>query len=309
MNMINRLGFNKSQLTIWGTITLATILLVSCTASDISDNNSQNIEPKALESNEALQKVNQQNDSNQQDVSLPNAGDSDDLLSDEIEDGDTLSVNNDDEVEVELLDSGSDQDMSQSVDNSGSVSPTKLLDGYGLVEGIVTDSDGNPLSYVNITVKESSSSVGVPEIALETGKEGKFDWPLPEGDVTLQFNGSGYETKEVKLQVVSGKVAVTDITLENVEGFVADDFSGVIIGIITDKNGNPLDGVSVSVNGSESMPSKKVLSEYGGSYFIELPAGEFVLLYELDGFESVERVVKIGHGGDEIVEIVMEASK
>lgn len=309
MNMINRLGFNKSQLTIWGTITLATILLVSCTASDISDNNSQNIEPKALESNEALQKVNQQNDSNQQDVSLPNAGDSDDLLSDEIEDGDTLSVNNDDEVEVELLDSGSDQDMSQSVDNSGSVSPTKLLDGYGLVEGIVTDSDGNPLSYVNVTVKESSSSVGVPEIALETGKEGKFDWPLPEGDVTLQFNGSGYETKEVKLQVVSGKVAVTDITLENVEGFVADDFSGVIIGIITDKNGNPLDGVSVSVNGSESMPSKKVLSEYGGSYFIELPAGEFVLLYELDGFESVERVVKIGHGGDEIVEIVMEASK
>jgi hypothetical protein len=66
-------------------------------------------------------------------------------------------------------------------------------------------------------------------------------------------------------------------------------FSAVIIGVISDENGVPLPFSSVYVKNS----TIGVSANYEGRYFLELPAGNYTLIYSSIGYFSQEKVVKV----------------
>lgn len=63
--------------------------------------------------------------------------------------------------------------------------------------------------------------------------------------------------------------------------------TGTIRGTITEENGTPLPGVSVTVLGDNLIGTRSAVSDERGSYiFASLPPGSYVLSAKLDGFEA-----------------------
>jgi hypothetical protein len=66
--------------------------------------------------------------------------------------------------------------------------------------------------------------------------------------------------------------------------------TGTIIGAITDESGGALPGVTITITGPAQMGVRAVVSDDRGGYrFPSLPPGEYLLLYELAGFQTTVR--------------------
>lgn len=82
---------------------------------------------------------------------------------------------------------GQDGDLGQSVSSKpgASTAPAPRPDSMAFsISGRVTDSGDEPVADALIVV--TSKTVGVPEIAVLTGKDGTFTWPtLPAGAYTI----------------------------------------------------------------------------------------------------------------------------
>jgi len=79
----------------------------------------------------------------------------------------------------------------------------------GSIAGMVLDAemDNAPLMLANISIEGTS-------ITSATDEKGYFYFEnIDNGTYTLQFNFIGYETKEVKTQVVSNKQTTVDVSL------------------------------------------------------------------------------------------------
>src|SRR4029079_3485543 len=64
-----------------------------------------------------------------------------------------------------------------------------------------------------------------------------------------------------------------------------------IIGQVTDESGSVLPGVSISARSSAlQVPDVTVITDASGQYrLVELPAGSYVVTYNLLGFQNVQR--------------------
>ncbi|MEB2334561.1 MAG: carboxypeptidase regulatory-like domain-containing protein [Anaerolineaceae bacterium] len=80
------------------------------------------------------------------------------------------------------------------------------------VSGIVTDLDGNPLAEAGIAV--TKSVVGVPEILVLSGEDGKYTWHLPAGTFTLSAMKEGYKELSLEVVVKEGETTKLDFKLE-----------------------------------------------------------------------------------------------
>jgi hypothetical protein len=66
--------------------------------------------------------------------------------------------------------------------------------------------------------------------------------------------------------------------------------SGTINGSIADESGAVLPGVTVTVSGSAQMGTRSMTSDDRGLYrFPNLPPGDYRLMYELPGFQTIVR--------------------
>jgi iron complex outermembrane recepter protein len=96
---------------------------------------------------------------------------------------------------------------------------------YGTLKGEVTDSKGNPLEYVNVTLRDMN-------LAVLTGESGDFVFlRVPDGNHLLDFKRNGYETKSININVTSGdtvlKVSLEESLIETGVIDVTSSFNAV----------------------------------------------------------------------------------
>lgn len=90
-------------------------------------------------------------------------------------------------------------------------------------------------------------------------------------------------------------------------GFICAQEFGAIRGKVSDKDGNALPGVNVTLTGSKTAPRSVVTSTEGNFRFLNLPvASDYVVKFELTGFQSVERQeLAVSYGRDINLDIIL----
>lgn len=80
------------------------------------------------------------------------------------------------------------------------------------IAGIVTDKNGSEIPGANIYF--ISAPVAMPDISILTDNKGRFVLSVPvEGKYVLGVNADGYESTEIKSEVVKNKVINLNIRL------------------------------------------------------------------------------------------------
>lgn len=82
---------------------------------------------------------------------------------------------------------------------------------------------------------------------------------------------------------------------------------GSIRGKVSDKDGNALPGVTVTLTGLKTAPRSEISSEEGNFRFLNLPVGEYDVRFELQGFKTIVREkLVVSFGRDVTIEPQME---
>jgi hypothetical protein len=105
------------------------------------------------------------------------------------------------------------------------------------------------------------------------------------------------------------KKALTILSLVLITaGFIYAQEFGAIRGKVTDKDGNALPGVSITLTGSKTAPRSLVSSAEGNFRFLNLPvANDYVVVFELTGFKTLTRQdLAVSYGRDVNLEISLE---
>jgi hypothetical protein len=75
-----------------------------------------------------------------------------------------------------------------------------------------------------------------------------------------------------------------------VAGLWAQEQTGSLRGVVTDNEGNPLPGVTITIASPAMMGTRSFVTTETGSYrFPSLPPGVYKVTAELKGFKTVER--------------------
>jgi Tol biopolymer transport system component/protocatechuate 3,4-dioxygenase beta subunit len=133
------------------------------------------------------------------------------------------------------------------------------------VSGTVRDDTGSPLAAATVSAGNGYET--------QTDSDGRYALSLPAGSYELSAELAGYDFGQTP-QLISVPPNATGV-----------DFTGVLLtyaisGMVTDSNGQPLAGVTISdVNGHSTM------TEIDGTYNLAgLPAGDYMLQASLDGY-------------------------
>lgn len=91
-------------------------------------------------------------------------------------------------------------------------------------------------------------------------------------------------------------------------GFICAQEYGAIRGKVTDSEGNPLPGVSITLTGSKTAPRSLVSSAEGNFRFLNLPvANDYQVVFELTGFKThTRRDLAVSYGRDITMDVQME---
>lgn len=84
-----------------------------------------------------------------------------------------------------------------------------------MVQGRVVDAAGSPLAGVLVVPQSTDQPPQpVPEIAVQTGADGTYQWTLPPGSYTLLFNAQGFAPTTADVVIPDGQVVTADVTLQ-----------------------------------------------------------------------------------------------
>lgn len=87
--------------------------------------------------------------------------------------------------------------------------------GGGVLQGQVSDSRGTPIAGVMVVpVSTDTPPQAVPEIAVMTNEEGRYQWTLSPGAYTLTFNAEGYTPATHDINVNPNQSTTLDVTLQ-----------------------------------------------------------------------------------------------
>ncbi len=87
--------------------------------------------------------------------------------------------------------------------------------GGGVLQGQVTDSSGKPIAGVMVMpVSTDNPPQAVPEMAVMTNEEGRYEWTLTPGAYTLTFNAEGYAPATQDVNVKPDQPTTLDVTLQ-----------------------------------------------------------------------------------------------
>jgi outer membrane protein assembly factor BamB/protocatechuate 3,4-dioxygenase beta subunit len=159
----------------------------------------------------------------------------------------------------------------------------------GAIAGTVTDADGAGLP-AEITIEETGATV----IADESGRYEVREIP---GTVTVTASLFGFSTESVDVEIVAGRTAGIDFELTAVG-------DGAITGTVTDADGEPLAGASVTLTGTPLDPA--VTGADGAYTFGEVAAGTYRATADADGYASVEETVTVVSGETTTADFTLE---
>ena len=102
--------------------------------------------------------------------------------------------------------------------NDTSVSSDSAGQSQGLKQGVVgrvTNAAGQPVSGVMIqAVSLGASGPPIPEIAILSGRDGRYAWSLQPGDYELTPSIDGQQGAALRVTVRANKVATLDFQLD-----------------------------------------------------------------------------------------------
>ena len=154
--------------------------------------------------------------------------------------------------------------------------PVALEPFTGTVSGIARDVSGNVVADANITVTHELGTVFVDR----SGSDGTYSiGPLPLGEVEINAE---------KIGLTRTGLQSTTITQDQLDAVVDfDDFEvagATFVGTVTDSGtGQPLQGVQVSVSGSEGAGAGQ--TDSSGQFTIDnLAAGSYEITFTLNGY-------------------------
>ncbi|HVM53088.1 MAG TPA: carboxypeptidase-like regulatory domain-containing protein [Acidimicrobiales bacterium] len=172
------------------------------------------------------------------------------------------------------------------------VNTVNMAAAAGTLSGTVFGPDG-PLGAVTVTLSGSGQSASV-----STPTDGDIGiWvftglPTP-GTYLLTFELPGFGTQTIAIDLLAGQTR---------EGILVDlpEGTGQVSGRVTDADGNPLGGVTVTVTGGGAPISTTTLTtgDVGAYAITDLPTpGRFTLTFTADGYASVTVGVELAGGG------------
>lgn len=93
-------------------------------------------------------------------------------------------------------------------------SPTSVDVAGDGVRGRITNEDGNAIEGASVTAASlDPNGPAVPEMAIVSDANGRYEWPLPEGRYELTVAADGYERASKRVSVTRGNVATLDFVL------------------------------------------------------------------------------------------------
>ncbi len=172
-------------------------------------------------------------------------------------------------------------------------------EGAASISGRVTDIHETVISGVSIVLK---GGILNEEKTVRSSRDGKYMVPeLPAGDYKVSVSKFRYETIEEDISLKRGENLVLDFEMESAD-------YGSLSGNISDAEGEPLSGVSVTMSFNDENFSQTRISDYGGDYFIEdLAPGKYEMTAVLEGYLAIKKTIVIGSGEDTELDLMLEA--
>jgi hypothetical protein len=167
-----------------------------------------------------------------------------------------------------------------------------LTSSAGTLGGTVTDGQ-NPLGGVTITASANGRSV--TSATPTSGAVGQFTIPnlTTPSTYLLSFTKPGYGTQTVAVNVGPGQ-SVTNLSITMQGG------AGQVSGAVSDAAGNPLGGVTVTVNGASGTASSQTLTGGAvGTYLISglTTPGDYTVTFSLSGYISQTLAAQLSSNG------------
>ena len=165
-------------------------------------------------------------------------------------------------------------------DYSNEASAT-TLSGQGTIQGTVKDTNNQPIQGATVSVEGTS-------LQATTNSQGYYQiTDVPAGNKTVTASKSGYNSQSKTVTVVAGQTTTVDFSLTPVPT------TGTIQGTVKDTNNQPIQGATVSVEGT----SLQATTNSQGYYQItDVPAGNKTVTASKSGYNSQSKTVNVVAG-------------
>lgn len=152
---------------------------------------------------------------------------------------------------------------------------------YGSVTGQVVSEDQIPLDYVSVELFNSDNK---KVTSGYTDENGNFSFSLPEGTFTIRFIKSGFETREMSVDISYQTITAL------LDPVVLNERSVGIQGNVVDETGSAISNVNVEIKDSNSDEEiASTSTDENGDFFVALENGEYKITFTKEGYESVTR--------------------
>ena len=179
-------------------------------------------------------------------------------------------------------------------------------DGYylevtGTITGNVSDSDGNPIPLVSLTLNDGNAATVDPTVITDQNGDYIFS-DVVEGNYTIvETQPAGYNSVSDQDDTpdpdgADGETANDEIPVVLLAGEVdadnnfVEELPGEIAGTVTDVNGNPLEGVVITLDDGDALTTDPTATtDANGDYiFTDVSPGDYTLIEtQPAGYDSV----------------------
>ncbi|QSW84759.1 carboxypeptidase regulatory-like domain-containing protein [Natrinema longum] len=202
----------------------------------------------------------------------------------------------------------------------------------GTLEGTVTDTDGEPVANATVAVGDEQTT---------TADDGSYALELESGEYELTVSAEGYEDATENVTVEENSTVTVDVSL--VRSDDTDSAVGTVEGTVTDEDGEPIAGATVSIDDKQTttdddgfyefeirptvgtvdgtvtnaagepvgdvpitVGDKQTTSADDGSYVLEQGLDEYTLEVSSEGYGDTSETVTVVSGETTILDITVD---
>jgi hypothetical protein len=173
----------------------------------------------------------------------------------------------------------------------------RLPAAVGVLGGLVVDRDGTPLGGVAVEVQRGEfSSATVTPTAGEIGVFSVTELATP-ATYLVTFSAPGYSSETLAVRLNAGQ----DLSTLTV---VLVPASGTVTGFVTDRLGEPIGGVDVTISGGGTVLATATFTsgDVGAFRISDLPLpGTYTVTFEIDGYLRETMLVQLSRNQSEAV--------
>lgn len=158
--------------------------------------------------------------------------------------------------------------------------------------GVIT---GNVVDAVSLAgIADATVSTDPGGYLTATGPDGSFVLEVPAGNYTLVASAAGYTPSPQPVTVEAGAAVQVVFLLqpETAPGGAS------VFAFVTDPDENELEGVVVTINGA-NYSGETFTDEDGFFQFESVPAGDYTLTFEFEGYQIQTQSISITEGQTE----------